>query len=351
MSFPFKDKLVPYLSEKLGAEDLSITSFWKNLEGWSMETFSIGQSYLKDGGKVEREIIIRKEPEAGLMDENYDVSIEYRVISALNKTEVAVPETYWMEDDPEVLGRPFYAMEKVDGDIPFPPGMDFNPKFRLFPDDDERKSLSADFVKNLALINTADWEALGLSFLGVPGPGTGAGLHTVEHWEDRITRAGFRDKPAVAYASAWLKDNLVETDKVGIVHGDYRAGNFITRDRRIVAILDWELVGLGDPLFDVAYGLAAWRSAPPNKWISHLMPKQEFFEAYEKESGIKVDKDKLKFFMMLHHFKSVGIASTAAAAFRDNMKLDLKIGAFAMMQYAAMAGLIKEINQQAGKGV
>jgi aminoglycoside phosphotransferase (APT) family kinase protein len=341
------DPIEPYLADKLGVEDLSVTSFWKNLEGWSMETFSLGLSYKKDGKKVEQDIIIRKTPDAGLMDDNYDVSIEFRVLAGYNKTDVAVPEVFWMEEDTEVLGQPFYVMAKVEGDIPFPPAMAFDPKYRLFPDDDERKSLSDDFVKNLAGIHNADWKGLGLDFLGVPPEGdTGSALHQVEFWEDRITRSGLRHKPVVAYATAWLKDNLVPNDKICVVHGDYRAGNFITKDKRIVAVLDWELVSLGDPLFDIAYSLCSWRSAPPDKWISHLMTKQEFFDSYEKASGIKVDMDKLGFYILLHFYKAFGIASTAAGAFKNHDKLNLKIGAFAMMQYGALAGLMKEIKKR-----
>ncbi len=81
-------KIAPYLAEKLGAEDLRITRLWKNLEGWSMETYSLGLSYRRGGEPVEQEIIVRKAPELGLMDQNYDVSIEYRVLTALGRTQV-----------------------------------------------------------------------------------------------------------------------------------------------------------------------------------------------------------------------------------------------------------------------
>ena len=149
-------RLEPYLSEKLGAEALSITRVWKNLEGWSMETYSLGLSYRKDGRPVEQDIILRKAPETGLMDDNYDVSIEYRVLTAFSRTDVAVPKTYWYEPDPDILGQPFYAMERVEGSIPYPPPVSFDPDFRLIPDDEERRSLAEDFVRNLALIHTAD---------------------------------------------------------------------------------------------------------------------------------------------------------------------------------------------------
>ena len=337
-----QDIMRPYLAGKLGADRLEITRVWKNLEGWSMETYSLGLSYWKDGREVKQDIIIRKAPEFGLMDENYDVSIEYRVLTALNRTEVAVPKTFWLEQNPEVLGRPFYAMEKVEGYIPFPPPASYDPDFRLIPDDRERASLAEDFVKNLALIHKADWRSLGLDFLGVPGPGTGAARMQVEFWEDRMARSGFRNKPVVAYAANWLKDNLVETDRVCLVHGDYRSGNYIAREGRIVAVLDWELVHLGDPLFDIAYSLNVWRSAPPHSWISHLLPEEEFLDRYEDASGIRVDRERLDFFHVLHKFKSVGIPSTAAGAWR-RQNLDLRVGVFSMMQYVSHFDLLSEL--------
>ena len=346
MSILDESRMKPYLSEKLGAEALSITSIWKNLEGWSMETYSLGLSYEKDGRPVEQDIIIRKAPETGLMDDNYDVSIEYRVLTGLNRTDVAVPKTYWYEPDPEILGQPFYVMEKVEGSIPYPPPISFDPDFRLIPDDEERRSLADDFAKNLALIHTADWKSLGLDFLGVPGPGTGSALMQVEFWEDRITRAGFGKKPVVAYAANWLKDNLVENDRICLIHGDYRSGNYIKRDGRIVAILDWELVHLGDPLDDIAYLLGAWRSAPPHNWLSHLLPEEEFFERYEEASGIKIDMQKLEFYNMLFKFKSLGIGATAAGAWNTAHELDLRIGVFAMTHYISTFVLISELHNQ-----
>lgn len=346
-----QDKLKEYLAEKLGAEDLAITSFWQNLEGWSMDTFSIGLSYQKDGKKVDRDIIIRKAPEVGLMYENYDMSIEYRVLTGLMKTDVAAPKTFWLEEDPEVLGQPFYVMEKVEGDIPFPPAMTFDPKYRLFPDDKERESIADDFVKNLAAIHTVDWHALDLDFLGVPEQGKGSAIMEVEFWEARVVKAGLRNKPVAAYAIAWLKDNLVECDKISLVHGDYRSGNYIVKDSRIAAILDWELVHLGDPLSDIAYILGAWRSAPPNKWLSHLLPEEEFFERYEEASGIKIDRGKLDFYRMLFKLKGLALTLTAVGAFNKNLKIDLKIGTFANMQHLFTLDLVNDFQKQHKKRV
>lgn len=339
-------KLERYLCEKLGAEELSITGFWKNLEGWSMETFSIGLSYKKEGREIKRDIIIRKEPVAGLL-EPYDVSIEYRVLTALKGAGVAIPETYWYESDPAILGLPFYVMEKVEGIVHFfSTSTMFDPNWRLIPDDKERLGLADDFVTNLALINTVDWKARGLEFLGDPGPGKGSALSQVEYWHNVISRAGFGNKPVVAYAVNWLKDNLPDNDRVCLVHGDYRTGNYIAQDGHIKAVLDWEMVHLGDPMEDICYVIASiWRSSRPNQWISHLIPEKDFFELYEQKSGIKIDAEKLKFYHVLNNFKAVGIPSTASNAFRSKPNLDLKVGVFGMMVYASRFNLIMSLNK------
>jgi len=346
MSVIDQPKLESYLAGKLEAEELTITSIWKNLEGWSMETFSLGLSYRKDGNPVEREIIIRKEPVSGLLDP-YDISIEYRVLTALKDTGIAIPETYWHEPDPEIMGLPFYAMEKVDGEVHFfSRSAMFDSNWRLIPDDEERLSLGEDFVRNLGLIHNVDWKARGLDFLGDPGPGVGSAKQQVEHWEEIIERAGFRKKPVVAYGVNWLKDNLPECDRVCLVHGDYRTGNYIARNKHIAAILDWEMVHLGDPIEDISYVVSSvWRSPRPNRWISHLLPEEEFFAMYEEASGIKIDEEKLKFYHILNGLKTVGIVVTAANAFRTKPDLDLKVGVFGMNLSIAYFTLINSLNK------
>lgn len=339
-----QEKLISYLAEKLGAESLVVKSFWQNLEGWSMETFSLEVSYLKDGQRLERGLIIRKEPSAGLL-EPYDASIEYRVLTALKKTGVAVPETYWWEPDPEVLGLPFYVMEKVEGIVHFW-SMTFDPEWKLIPDDRERASLAEDFIQNLALIHRADWKSLGLEFLGDPGPGQGSARLQVERWQEAIARAGFGRKPVVVYATSWLLDHLPDNDRVTIVHGDYRTGNYIAENGRIKAVLDWEMVHLGDPMEDISYIIGtAWRSPRPHLWVSHLLPREEFFERYEQASGIRIDKNKLKFYHLLNNYKAIGIAGSAASAFKRRTGQDLKAGVFGMTLPVQFYNLLRAFNK------
>ncbi len=335
--------LVSYLAQKLGGDDLTIKDVWQNTEGWSMETFSLTVEYTKDGTRVDQEIILRRQPVSGLL-EPYDVSIEYRILAALQDTGVIIPKTFWYEPDPAVFERPFYAMEKVAGEVHFLTQVP-DPDYRLIPDDQERASLAEDFIANLVHIHACDWRSLGLDFLGDPGPGKGSALRQIEYWGAVIERAGFRAKPLVTLTVNWLRRNAPETDTVRLVHGDYRTGNFIYKDKRIRAILDWEMTHLGDPHEDLVYVLGSlWCSPPPTNWVCHLLPEEEFLERYEDQSGLKVDKQKLEYFQILLDLKAVGIMTTAANAFARNKTPDLKPGAFGTLLDLAYAGLAQHLD-------
>ena len=338
-------QLASYLAKKLGGSELSITKEWQNTEGWSMETFSLDVQYTKDNKRIEQAIILRREPVSGLL-EPYDVSTEYRILNALQSSDVIIPEAFWYESDPAIFDRPFYVMEKVAGDVHFV-NQNQDPDYRLIADDDERASLAEDFITNLVHIHDCDWRSLGLSFLGDPGPGKNPALQQVDYWSDVIERAGVRSKPLVTLAINWLKNNAPETDKVRLVHGDYRTGNFIYKDHRITSILDWEMTHLGDPHEDIVYVLGAlWRSAAPTDWVCHLLPEADFLARYERQSGMKVNRDKLNYFQVLLDLKGIGIMATAANAFARNKTKDLKPAAFGSILDLAYAGLAQHLNER-----
>ena len=256
---------------------------------------------------------------------------------------------------PPFWANPFYVMEKVEGMVHqwSLSQTAFDPDFRLIPEERERESLGRDFIRNIALIHQADWRKLGLSFLGDPGPGEGSSLSQVLYWEEVISKAGFRNHPVVAYATNWLKDNLVSNDRVTIVHGDYRTGNYITRDGRIAAVIDWEMVHLGDPIEDISYIIgSAWRSARPLSWVSHLMPQEEFFARYEEESGIRIDQEKVKYYHVFTDYKAIGIGVTAANAFVNKANPDLRVGIFGLTHYITCFNALKNMSkyQQIRKG-
>lgn len=335
--------LAPYLARRLEGTDLAVRSVWQNTEGWSMETFSLAVEYTRGGARVSQDIILRREPVAGLL-EPYDVSVEYRVLRALEGAGIAIPRAWFHEPDPSVFERPFYAMEKVDGSVHFMKQA-AGPDYRLIKDDAERASLASDFLDNLARIHRVDWRAAGLGFLGDPGPGPGSALSQVGHWERVLARSGALEHPLVAFAARWLRRNAPDNDTPRLVHGDYRTGNFLHRQGRIRAVLDWEMVHVGDPHEDLAYALInLWRSPPPTNWVCHLLPEEEFLSRYQEASGIRVEPRKLAWYDVLNDFKSCGIISTAAHAFAQGRTTDMKPGVFGTLIDFALVTLAQHLD-------
>ncbi len=186
---------------------------------------------------------MRREPAAGLL-EPYDLAPQVAVVRAVEGT-VKVPPIPWFETDPEILGAAFYVMGFVEGEVPIP----MRPEGRLAIDDkQERESVAADFAANLAALHRFDWASAGLDVLSVPDGGRAAAEAQIALWRGYHDRAQAGPIPALARAFRSLEQSVPDESPVTLVHGDYRTGNFLCADGRITAILDWEMVHLGDPM-------------------------------------------------------------------------------------------------------
>lgn len=129
-------------------------------------------------------------------------------------------------------------------------------------------------------------------------------------------------QPALELAIAWLRAHQPVAQKVTLVHGDYRTGNFLVDGDRITGVLDWEMVHLGDPLEDVAWAcLRAWRWAGDAR-IGGLMPRQEFYQRYEEASGLKVDPESIRFWEVLGNLKAAVIFLTGGRSFCEGRSKD-----------------------------
>jgi aminoglycoside phosphotransferase (APT) family kinase protein len=318
--------LTPYLAEKLGADDLTILKITQVEQGMSSETFFFDLSYTKNKDNVREEIVIRREPSGGIL-ETYDLSKEFRLLKALVTGGITVPRVLWHEPDAEVFKRPFYAMEKVEGDVfNVDPRRPSKPMFN----ENERPTLAEDFVHNIVNIHNFDWRNSDLIFPKDLIEGSDPLIRQIEQHEEVIARAGYRSNPIIALGINWLKKNAPDIEKLCIVHGDYRIGNFISKDGRIKAVIDWELSHLGDPHEDLAYILSpAWRSADEGL-VNHLMTEGDFIQKYQEMSGMSVDLYKLMYFGAINILRGLDIMCTAGKNFDQGQSLDLRDGIHAM---------------------
>jgi aminoglycoside phosphotransferase (APT) family kinase protein len=247
--------------------------------------------------------VLRRPPLGHVLPTAHDMAREYRVMSALAGTGVPVPVTYALCEDLDVNDAPFYVMEKVDGII-YRDGA----ALTVLTADDARR-LSEELIDVLARIHRVDYAAVGLGEFGHPD---GYLERQIRRWGQQWERSKTRELPAVDELARRLNAALPESGPPAIVHGDYRLDNTMMAlddPGRIVAVLDWEMSTLGDPLADLGLFLLYWGNsgaqiiatgAAIEEQAGFLSP-DEIVERYARESGRAVDA--LDWYVVFASFK------------------------------------------------
>jgi aminoglycoside phosphotransferase (APT) family kinase protein len=199
------------------------------------------------------EAVLRRPPLGHVLPTAHDMAREFRVQSALYGTGVPVPRTWYLGGEDSVLGVPFYLMERVVGHIcrnQLPPGYGETPA--------DRAAIGGALVDTLACLHVTDPAAVGL---GDFGRGTGFMERQLRRWSKQWEASKTAELPALDALRGSLAGTVPEQAAVTIVHGDFRLDNTIlhpVRPGEIVAVLDWEMSTLGDPLADLGAMLAYW---------------------------------------------------------------------------------------------
>lgn len=196
------------------------------------------------------EYVLRKKPAGPLLASAHAIDREYRVIRALAGTGVPVPEAVQYCADDSVIGTDFYLMTRVPGRV-----FHDNALPGLTPE--EREAVFASMADTLAALHEVDIDAVGLRDFGKTG---GFLDRQIRRWTRQYDDSRSRDIPEIPELAAWLAEHRPEAETTTIVHGDYRLGNLILHptEPRVVAVLDWELCTLGDPMTDLGYNLMVW---------------------------------------------------------------------------------------------
>jgi aminoglycoside phosphotransferase (APT) family kinase protein len=237
------------------------------------------------------EWVLRRPPLGHVLPTAHDMAREYTVMRALAGTAVPVPRALAFCDDVAVNGAPFYVMSKVDGVI-----------LRTATDMAEltpaqARACSEDLVDVLAAIHAVDYEAVGLDEFGHPD---GFLARQVRRWGEQWERSKAAELPAIDELARRLRAALPESPPPTIVHGDYRLDNTMLASDdpgRVVAVLDWEMSTLGDPLADVGLFLLYWGQADaqviatgagidPSKGF---LTRREVIDRYASATGTALD--------------------------------------------------------------
>ena len=197
--------------------------------------------------------IVRRPPLGHVLATAHDMSREYRVITALHPTDVPVPATYALCEDPDVIGAPFFVMEQVSG-TPYRLAAQLEP---LGPE--RTGALASRMVDTLATLHGVEPAEVGLRDFGRP---EGFLARQVQRWKNQLDASRSRDLAGVDELHDLLEANLPVEGAPAVVHGDFRLDNLLVDDHdQVAAVIDWEMATIGDPLTDVALLLVYQRMA------------------------------------------------------------------------------------------
>lgn len=307
------ERIAEYLRSRLPqAAEIAVQNVFRIPGGASRETWSFDARWREDDSEVSGAFVLRRDPDASLLESDRDT--EFRVMDAVFSQGVPVPRMYWLEPDAKWLERPFFVMERVDGCEVSAQKLLFEPRFVSV-----QPRIANDFVDILARIHALDWRALGLDLLAVPKDAGACAMMETEKWEAVVDRDSPEPQPVLRAAFRWLRKNLPPpAQRVVLVHADYRTGNFLFDESgEIKAFLDWEMAHLGDPLEDVGWAcIRPWRWAGDER-IGGLMARDQFYQAYEEATDLKVNAEAVRFWEVLGNVKLAAIFITGARSFCD----------------------------------
>lgn len=283
--------------------------------------------------------VLRRKPEGDLLKSAHAVDREFRVISALAKTDVPVPQALHLCEDEGVIGSMFYVMSYVEGRNwvdPRSPDLDADARAQVFD------SMNA----TLARLHAVDVAAVGLSDYGKPG---NYFARQVGRWTSQYRASETETIPDMDALIAWLEAEMPGDDgRVSLVHGDWRIDNLLFDTQgRVNAVLDWELSTLGHPFADLGYQIMQWQM-PPGKVgrglagvdRAHLgIPSDDaYIEAYARRAGLS-DVPDLAYAIAFSFFRMAAILQGVKKRALDGNASDpaggLALGAYVPMFAAA----------------
>lgn len=228
-----------------------------NVDGYSgdltVSQFKGGQSNptyrLEAAGKS---YVLRRKPPGKLLPSAHAVDREFRVMKALGENGFPAPRMFGLCEDPDIIGTAFYVMDYVDGRIFWDP---------YLPDlaAGDRAAIYDSMNETLAALHAFDPAAIRLGDYGKPDAYI---PRQIARWSKQYKASETREIAAMDRLIEWLPEAAPQQDRSSIVHGDFRLDNMIFHktEPRVIAVLDWELSTLGDPLADFTYQLMQWRT-------------------------------------------------------------------------------------------
>ena len=311
-------QLAAYIAHRLPqARDLAVTALSRIPGGASRETYRFRLSYTDAAGEMlDQPLILRRDPPSSLIDTQR--RIEFAAYRAFEGSAVPVPKMLWLEEDEAHLGHPFFIAQEIAGFEASPIAI-LGPPYAA-----HHAQLAARKWTILGEIAKADPETLDLMDAFEPVAADAAWTRQLDYWEGVIDADALAPQPIVRAAIRWLRANPPPpAQKISMVHGDYRTGNFLyDTEGGIHGVLDWEMAHLGDPLEDLAWSFnPIWRWAKDER-VGGLASRETAIAIWELASGLKADPVALHWWELFNCVKGQGIWVSSAKAWSEGENRD-----------------------------
>ncbi|MBQ4802484.1 phosphotransferase family protein [Aquimarina sp. MMG015] len=248
---------------------------------WNVEQYTHGYSNLTYLLKIEDKEYVLRRPPFGAIKRGHDMGREFKVQSAVYKVFPKVPKMYAFTDDESVLGCSFYIMEKVSGII-------------LSTREAKKRNISASDFKTIAdswlntfvKLHNIDYQEVGLEDLGKP---KGYVSRQVLNWGKQYLKAATDNIPAAGKIMKWMEDNQPREYQYSLVHNDFKYDNVVFKNdswNDVIAVLDWEMATLGDPLMDLGTSLGYWTMSSDHEFVQKGIPSPTIMEGNPSRSEI-----------------------------------------------------------------
>jgi aminoglycoside phosphotransferase (APT) family kinase protein len=308
------ERLGAYLSRAWG-EPVAVEQLARISGGASRETYRF-DAVLASG---RRPLILRRDPPGSLIET--DRRSEFLALKSFHGAGVAAPEPLVLELDGAELERPFFIMARVDGGATASP---FQPDAYA----PHAAKLGEDFFSTLGRIAAAETASLPIAEVFETPALDACWRRELDYWSGVIEADELHPQPIVRAAIRRLYRNPPPpAQKVCVVHGDYRSGNFLhDGEGRVLAILDWEMAHLGDPLEDLGWAMdPLWRHNETHR-VAGMLPKAEAIAVWERASGLKVDPAAFAWWELFASVKGQAIWTSSAKEYRDGGYMEPILG-------------------------
>lgn len=297
------------------ARALTITRQFRIHGGASRETYSLDVRYQTPDGTVETGLILRRDPPDSLIDT--ERALEFAAYQSVQGGRIPAPEPILLEQSSAVIGAPFFVMRRIDGGAAASP-------FQIDPYAPHSAAIGAQFFSILGAIHAVDAPASPLArVVDAPAPDR-AWLRELDYWEHVIDTDEQEPQPIVRAALRRLRRAPPPPpQRLCLVHGDYRNGNFLHDGAgRIVAILDWEMAHLGDPLEDLAWALDPLWSLGRDDLAAGMLAREQAIALWRQASGLVFDEAAFAWWSLFASVKGLAIWISSAKAIAAGRNTD-----------------------------